>query len=207
MFSLEILNLLNQYKNADEYEKKKIENSLKRIIQNNKEEFLNFAQTKKEQLDEQIKQFMQKCYDEVEDEEKKKELTKGLDKEDKTDFEIIKSAYQKWLEQFINNQNTVNEKCEQIIKEIISHYAPNQLETLKKIIYIKDDENYESFKNMINNYLRIYFAEKIEKYYQSQQYKSLGFFKKRSKKKQILKLLNQIGRYEFNKEEIEQVLK
>lgn len=202
MFTIEILELLNKYKKSDEYERKKIEENLINIIKNNEDEFLNFAQTKAEELDEETRKFMQNCYDKVE--ENKKET---LPKDTKSDYDIIKNAYEKWLDEFKTNLNVANEKCEQIVEEIINHYALNQLDTLKKIMEIKDDENFESFKNMINNYLRKYFVEKIERYYKSEEYIALGFFKKRSKRKQILNLLNDIGKYEFNSEKIEEVLK
>ena len=107
----------------------------------------------------------------------------------------------------INNNNEINTQCEQIIYEIIYHYAENQLETLNKILIIKTDTSYENFKNMLNNYLRKYFAEEIEKYYQSEEFKKLGFFKKKSKKKQILNILNEIGKYKFNQTKINEVLK
>lgn len=207
MFTLDLLNLLNQYKTAEEYEKNNIESNIKNLIKQNKNEFLDFAKQKANSLDANIQNFLQKCYDEVEEDENQEENKQTTPKETTSDFQIIKQAYEKWLEEFLLNQNSPNEKCEKIVEEIIFHYAKKDLETLKKLLEIDNDENFENFKNMINNYLGRYYAEKIEQYYQSEEFKHLGFFKKREQKKKILNLLDQIGKYKFEKEKIDEVLK
>ena len=92
------------------------------------------------------------------------------------------------------------------IRDRINFYAPNRFFVLKKVLEIKDDNDFESFKNMLNNYVRKYFATKISKYYESEEFESLGFFYKRSKKREILNIIGELSKYNFDEKKILEVL-
>ena len=127
------------------------------------------------------------------------------DNKEMSDFEFIKSKYYDWLNEFKKN-NIPNENCEKIVEEIINYYALNSFYVIEEILKIKNDENYEFFKNMIKNYLRKFFAKKIKEYYISEEFNSLNFFQKYKKKKEIIKLLDDIGSYKFDINKIKGVI-
>lgn len=192
MFELEILELLNSYKNADEYDKNKIESSMKKLISEHKQEFQKFLDNS--QIDNEAKDFL---------------LT--LSKEEKTtdekdDFKVIKEMFMRWEIEFEKNRGVPSKKNEEIILEIINFYVKNRFYVLERILEIEDSTNYESFKNMLKNYLRRYFCELIENYYESEKFKSLGYLKKRKKKNQILRALDKVGEYKFKPKEIEEAI-
>lgn len=199
MFELELFELLNQLKKInDEYEINKIKNSISSLIKQNPEKYKSFIQ--KGQVSQEILKFLEEC-ENISLEEKnveKKEIT--------NDFEVIKNYYSKWLNFYNGNNKKIDENCEKIVVEIINFYVINRFDVLEKIFKVKDTEDFESFKNMINNYLRKYYAEKIELYMQSDEYESLGFFAKRKKRKEILFLLDEVGEYKFNQKKIGEVL-
>lgn len=205
MIEIEILSILSKYKKAEEYEKKKLEESLKKIILENKENFLEFAQKQQYNLDDETKKLLQELYEEIDSKEQEENNQKITEKEE--DYTIIKNYYNDWKEEFQNNNSIPNQNCENIIKQIINKYVENDFETIEKILEIKEDETYNKFCNMLNNYLRKYFAQKIQNYYKSEDYIKLGFLKKKNKKKKIIELLNQIGQYKFNSKKIIEVLK
>lgn len=192
MFELELIELLNKYKKSDTYEKGKIKKSITNLISQNKEQYEKFLNT--QAIDAQTKQFLTQCEQEISQEKD----------ETKSDLEIIKNQYSKWLEIYEQNNRIPNQDNEKIILSLINFYAPNRFQILEQILQIKDTQDYEDFKNMLKNYLRKYFAEKIEQYYQSEAYKSLGFFAKRKKKDQIIKTIDNLGKYIFNPKEIEE---
>ncbi len=199
MFELEILELLKKIKSAtDEYELKKLKKSLCNLIKENQQKYENFIQM--QVLDNQTLKIFNEC--------EKIEIEENQNKNNETsDFEIIKKYYLNWLRIYQNNNGIVNEQNEIIINQIITFYAQNRIEVLIGILKTNDDENFEAFKNMLQNYLRKYFAEKINKYYTNENYLNLGFFNKRKKKKKILEILDSIGKYEFDIDKINEVLK
>jgi hypothetical protein len=199
MFELELFELLNQAKKVnDEYEINKVKNSISKLIKQNPEKYKLFIQ--KGEVNQETITFLEGCEDINLEESKvdKKEIT--------NDFEIIKKYYSKWLNFYEENNKETNENCEQIVLEIINFYVLNRYDVLEKVFKIKDSEDFESFKNMIRNYLRKYYAEKIEVYMQSDEFERLSFFSKRKKKNQILNLMDDIGEYNFNQKNIGEVL-
>lgn len=199
MFELELISLLNNYKKADTYEKKRISESITNLISQNKDKLEKFAS--ENELDTESKDLLERIYKEIESQEKK-----NFD-ENSSDFEVIKTAYEKWLAYYETNNNIPEENCEKIIIDLINFYVPNRFEILKEALNINDNESYEVFKNMINNYIRKYFATKIQNYYENGKFTTLNFFQKRKKRKELLKIMDELGEYKFNKQKIEDVIK
>ncbi len=196
MFELEIINLLNNYKKSEDYDKIKIKKSICNLIKENESDFNKFIS--KDGLDDENKKFLNDCYKSI--------LVKNIVKKDTSDFELVKEYYLKWLEIFNRNNKIPNEENEKIILAIINFYVLNRFEVLEEILEIQDSEDFDSFKSMLKNYLRKYFAEKISIYYKSENFKNLGFFEKRKKKNQILEILNEIGEYKFDVKKIKVAL-
>lgn len=200
MFELEFIGLLNEWKKAqDDYSKNKVKSSIENLILENKNEYVKFLQT--QSLDLQTQELLKECENSIEnkkDEENAKE---------QNDFELIKNYYLRWLQFYQNNNNLPESNCEAIIEKLIYTYTGSRFEVLKKVLEIKDDENFENFKGMLKNYIRKYFAQKILAYYESDNYKNLGFFEKRKKKNEILNILDDIGKYEFNYNQIMEVVR
>lgn len=199
MFELELLELLNKLKRTnDNYEINKIKESITNLIAQNNDKYKNFLS--KQELDFPTKKILEECENLVMQKKAQE------NNESQNDFETIKNYYTSWLNYYEKNNKIADENCEKIILQIINFYILNRYNVLEKIFSINDSEDYESFKNMLKNYIRRYYAEKIENYIESDNYKTLGFFEKRKKKNQILNLLTQIGDYKFNPKLIGEVL-
>lgn len=196
MFELEILDLLNLHKKAlTKYDQKKIETSLLKLIKQNSLEYERFK-TKPD-----LEIWTRNIFSEL-DQKINEESTKH---KNNNDFEIIKEGFSKWQEEYETNGKSINKNCEKIINKLIEIYLPEKISILKEILKIKDTENFENFKIMLENYIRDYYAIKIEKYYLTNK-KNWSFLEKHKKESQILKLLNKIGDYKFDNVEIEEVL-
>lgn len=206
MIEIEIISLLNKYKNSTtDFDKNKFKNSIKRLILENPGEFDKFINSSS--LDSKTINFLKSLEDLSELEESKKSNSgSATDSELNSDLEKIKQVYNVWRENFVNNNRVPNEACENVLNEMINFYAPNRFFVLKRVLEIKDDNDFESFKNMLNNYIRKYFAEKISKYYESDEFKNLGFFSKRSKKREILNVISDMSKYVFDEKKILEVL-
>lgn len=200
MFELEILELLKKLKNTtDEYEIKKLKKSISNLIKENPLKYEHFIQM--QALDNQTMKVFNEC-EKIESEEDQNKTSNEIN-----DFEIIKKNYLKWLEIYQKNNNTPNETNEKIIQDIINFYIQNRFEIILQILKTNDDNDFEAFKNMLKNYLRKYFAEKINNYYKSENYTTLGFFAKKRKNKELLLTLDYIGKYEFEKIKLEEFQK
>lgn len=203
MFELELLELLNELKNSTEdYDSKKIKNSICNLIRQNIGEYEKFTQSKA--IDPETINILRECENIIEKENENHE--QSVEKEERTDFEIIKEQYFKWLEIYNNNNKQLIEQNTQIVNQIINFYVQNRFEVIEQILKIEDSEDWEAFKWHIKNNLRVYFGEKIMNYLESEKLKSLSFFKRRRKKYQALELANEIGNYNFDKKEIDEVL-
>ncbi len=199
MFELELLELLNNLKKTDEeYEMKNIKQSISNLISQNHEKLENFVA--KNQLDNNVLSILEECSNNVTSQEKIEQS------ESNSEFDNIKSFYSKWLDYYNKNNKVAEENCENIVNQIINFYVLNRYRVLEKMLSIKDTQDFEAFKNMINNHLRKYYAQKVELYMESDTYNSLGFFSKRKKKDKIIKLLDEIGEYKFRQEFIGEVL-
>lgn len=194
MFELELINLIKEYGNtADIYDKKKIKNSISRLITQNPEKYQKFLQINQPTQD--ILNFLKECETYIEEQK--------IQTNTNDDYIIIKNYYINWLENYVNNNNTTNENCNQIIEQIIKTYAANRFEIIEKILNLDDDSNYESFKWHLKNKLRAKLADKIEEYIISENYQKLNFIKKLKKKNEINSIINEIGNYKFNLKKIE----
>jgi len=198
MFELELITFLNDYKKSDENTKNKILKSISNLIKENNDEFNNFIS--KDNLDEETKKLLKDCSNNFSKDEK-------IKTNEVSDFELIKNYYIKWENIYNQNNKIPNTENEKIVLEIINFYVINRFDVLEEVLKIKDSEDYESFKNMLKNYLRKYFAEKISNYYKSDNFKDLGFFEKRKKKNKILDFLAEIGQYKFDIKKMEEILK
>ena len=200
MFELELIGLLNDYKKASEYDKKKIKESISKLIAQNEDKLSDFIE--KNEVDTWAKTLIEECAKEKQE----KEEEKVEKQEQESEYKVIRKAYEKWLGFYEKNNREADENCEKVILEIINFYAGNRFEVIEQILSIDDTEDYESFKNMLMNYLRKYFVTKVKAYRESEKYKSLGFFAKSREKRKILDLYKEIGAYKFNKSHIEEVL-
>lgn len=205
MFEVELIGLLNKFKSAQtDYDKNLMRNSIKNLCLQNKLEFERFVE--KEGLDDEVREILNTIRIEISSNEALNESSVSKNEED-SDLEKIKKAYLGWRDFFVNNNREPNSNCEKVVVDLIMFYAPNRFEVLKRVLKIVDDNDYESFKNMLKNYLRTYFCEKIEKKYRSlKEDKSVGFFELRNRKKKIVDVLTEIGKYEFNEKKIMEVL-
>lgn len=205
MFEIEMIGLLNKYKNCEtDFDKNKFKNSIKKMIFENSGEFDKFISSSS--LDSETINFLKSLESESESENKKiSESDNGDDLE--SDLEKIKQAYVLWRTDFVNNNRIPNLRCEQIISEMIGFYISNRFFILKKVLDIVDDNDFESFKTMLKNYIRKYFAEKITVYYESEEFKSLGFFDKRKKKKEIIEVIDNMAKYNFDEKKIMEIFK
>lgn len=211
MFELELIEILNRYKKSDKYEQEKIKDSITKLILEDKDKFNNFLNTQSENLDDESKKLLQICFEnsqkinQINSNDVKIENNPNNNKIN-SDFQIIKNLYEQWLKEYKSNNSQPNQKCIEIINSIIKVYADEKIETINKILSIKDSNDFNSFKTMIKNLLRIYFTEKISEYRKSDKYKNLNFIKKIFKKKEILKLYDELGRYEFNVDKIHKLI-
>ena len=200
-----MISLLNKYKNCEtDFDKNKFKNSIKKMIFENSGEFDKFISSSS--LDSNTINFLKGLEKESESENlDNNDETKADDLE--SDLEKIKQAYVLWRTDFVNNSRVPTLKCEQIINEMINFYGTNRFFILKRVLDIVDDNDFESFKTMLKNYIRKYFAEKITVYYQSDEFKSLGFFDKRKKKKEILSVIENMAKYNFDERKIMEIFK
>ncbi|NQZ85369.1 MAG: hypothetical protein HRU03_06640 [Nanoarchaeales archaeon] len=205
MFEIEIISLLNKYKKSEtDFDKNKFKNSIKRLIYENSGEFDKFVNSS--QLDNDTVIFLKGLERIGEDENTDKSKNNISNNEIESDLEKIKQVYNIWRNNFVNNSRVANEKCESVLVEMIEFYAPNRFYLLKRVLEIEDDNDFESFKNMLSNYIRRYYALKITKYFESDNFNSLGFFAKRKKKNELLDVIEKIGKYEFDEKKILEVL-
>jgi len=198
-----MLHLLNKYKSSDEISRKKIKSSIKKLILENSEDYNKFISSNS--LDLNSLDFLKSCS--LENlENANLSVNSKINLEEDSDFNNIKKAFITWNNEYKKNNLQPNKICDKIILDIVNFYALNRFEVLKKILELEDSQDYENFKNMLKNYLRKYFAEKIGEYFQSSNFSSLGFFKRRTKKNLILKVLDEIGDYHFDIKRIKEVI-
>ncbi len=198
MFELELLNLLNEYKNStDNYSKNKIKNSIINLVSQNQNDLIKFKE--KPEIEPWAKQIIDECENEI------KNQTEN-NQESSDDLQIIKQAYSKWLSEYKANQNQVNENCSNIIDKLINFYIIARFDVIESILKLEDNEEFEKFKGHLKNKLRAYFATKVEKYTQTYDFRNLSFLKRTRKKAQLKQLIESIGQYEFNPKKIEEVL-
>ncbi len=204
MFEIEFISLLNEYKKSDEYGRKKAEESISKLIASNIEKFEDFMSKNSQNFDQETISFLKQCYEKSQQNDEEEDSSKVVG--NISDMDIIKRYYDKWFTEYKKNNGILNEVNEKIVMEIINFYALNRFYVLEQLFKVHDTEEFEKFKNMIKNYARRYFAEKIEQYYESDSYKNLGIFEKRRKKKAIVEILNEIGEYRFNVKKITEEL-
>lgn len=121
------------------------------------------------------------------------------------DAEFFKNNFEKWKQEYLQNNQTT-QLNENIIKELIQKYYPLQLEKINEILEIKQDNNFENYKNMLRNYLRTQITQDIKEFYQGN-YKNKTFFEKIKIRRNLNTILNQISKYQFNSEKINETLK
>lgn len=198
MFEIEIIGLINKYKNSmSDEEKNNYKMLLKKLILENEGSFNSFVNS--ESIDAETINFLQGL-------KKDGETESIVYDENSSDLEKIKNSYLSWEKYFSANNNVAENNCENIIVQLVVFYAPNRLGVLKRLFSIKDSEDFESFKIMLKNYLRKYYSEKIEKIYVSAEFEGLGFFEKRKKEQKVLKVVSDLENYIFNEKEILEVL-
>ena len=202
MFEVELLNLINQAKSADNEKKiNDVKGSICNLIVSHKDEFDNFIQ--KNNIDENTRNFLLECKEEIENKEKSESASKATGD---NDFEILRDYYKRWLNFYRNNNQQVEENCNKIVDEIINFYVLNRFDVIEEILQITDTQDYEAFKWHIKNKLRIYFVSQIRKYLNSDNYKDLNFFKKLRKKHELEVAIREISKYNFNKKFIDKVI-
>ena len=199
MFEFDIIRLLNEFRGmSDEYEKQRIKKSISELISQNENEYEEF---KTRDLDSQTLSLLQECENIVKQSKLEKE------KEKATDSQIVKDAFMKWSQEYNLNSKQPNENCIAIINKLIEFYIENRYEVIQTIFDISnEDSDYNAFKAMLKNSIRGYYARKISLYIESDNFASLSLFQKFRKDRDLHKLLKKIGRYEFDRKEIGEVL-
>lgn len=198
MFELELLNLLNEYKQStSEYDRNKTKNSIKKLISENCEKLESFLQ--KPEIEPWAKALLNECEISCKEPQKIKET--------KDDFEIIKNAFQKWSSEYNANNKTLTQANEKIIDDIINFYLPARLETIEEILKIQDTQDWEDFKGHLSNALRAHYAKKLSNYMESENYNSLSFFQKIKKKSQLQKIAKDLANYKCDSKLIEETIK
>ncbi len=205
MFELEMINLLNKLKNSSEDKIEEIKKSLSELISKNKEEYEKFFSKEASTFNQQTLDILKEC--EAKSLEKTEEKNPQTQvNENSPDSDIIKKQYEKWLEIYTKNNKQITDENTKIIDDIINYYIDSKFEVITQILTIKSTMDYEDFKWHLKNKIRAHFATKIEEYLNTT-YPQLSFFDKFKKKKQIVRLTNKIGKYEFDIKNIEEVLK
>ena len=197
MFAIEFLQKLKEYNLSESQDKKNHLKSLYALAKENKEEFKVLLEKEEDNL--QLKNLLQ----DLEQYEKEIDIVEVNDSED--DIVKLKKAFDIWEKEF-SKVNEINDICINIVDDMINFYYNNKPHIFSTLLEIKQNENYELFKNHIKNSLRAKIAENIEKYYESEKYTKLNFFDKIKKKKNIKKTINKIVKYEFNFKEIKEAL-
>ena len=225
MFKLEIIDLLNKIKNAsDDYTANNFKNSLKRLIKQNIEEYKTFKNSGN--IDSGMLRFLDICEKEIESEMMSNNVDNGSSNpisnsgqsstpnivqnytpSSNSDSVVVKNFFDNWKNSFIQNGRVPNENCERIILELINYYVPNKLNIIQELLKVSDSQDFDSFKNMINNYIKDYFNKRISVYLDSEEYNGKWLLAKKNKNMQIMRLINDIGEYKFDLKKIEGILK
>jgi hypothetical protein len=202
MFTLEMLELLKEYRESTEqYDKERIKTSISNLIKEHPNEYEQFKMTQAMQLSSEQQDFLQSCesYTAKSEEETTPEQQTQTENSQPNELEQIRNYFERWNNEFLKN-NDVNEVCEQIINEIIAKYLYKNFSVIEGLIKTDNGPQYEKFKNHLKNNVRAELAKKIENYYHSDAYKNLGFFSRMGKKHKILDFLKDIGNYKFDME-------
>lgn len=199
MFKLELIDLLNKYKKtSDKHEIENIKSSLKKLIQENKDQFNEFINSGN------LTPSQEKTLNEIDLDNNVKEQEAS---EEDNDLNKIKKTFEKWVEFYESNNQQVNENCMKIVDDLIKFYAPKRFSVLKKTLEIEDvNPNFKDFKGLLKNRLRLYFISKLEEYENSDKFTKLGFFKKAKKEIELSFLYLKIGNYNFDTNKIEEVI-
>jgi dGTP triphosphohydrolase len=196
MFTLELLTLLNKIK--EDKNNSNLLSSLSKLIIENAQEFEKFKLTPEYTTD--ISEIISSIESRENSQQKVEETSSHGD-----DLSKIKQVYIQWIQDFQKN-NTINSNCTQLIDSLISFYAPHRFEIIEKILEMQTDQDYERFKNHLKNKLRTYFSKQIVEYTKQERYTSMNFFKKFKKKQELVKLMNNVNNYNFDKKKFKEVL-
>lgn len=213
MFELELISLINEYKKSfSDYDKKQVFTRIENLVLEKSQKFETFIMKNNSSFDEDTNKIILILKEEIKN--KKENLNSKDDTSDtenteikntQTDFDMIKNVYEKWLVEFRKNLEE-NPNCQKMIKDLVNYYMPNNFQTIKKIFDINDNQDFENFKNMIKNYLRIYYVSKIKEYRTSEQFNSMNFFKKFKIKKEIHEIYQDLGKYVFEDDRINKLI-
>lgn len=204
MFKLELLELLNNARRiVSEEELAFVKESICKLISSNVDEYEKFVTVG--DFDEDTRRLLDSCSKALEGSFDGKVAEKKSN--GGSDFDIIKKYYERWVSEYERNNNTATDECESIVKKIINIYVVNNFDVLSRVLGIHDSVSFDAFKNMLKNYIRVYFANRIDLYMKSSEFEDLGFFAKRKKRRQIVRLLDDIGRYQFDPQRFDEVLK
>jgi hypothetical protein len=206
MFSLDFLELLKKYKKEKE-ENADTLNTLKEIenlIENNSEKYYSFKNTFQEQ---ELLQEIENNIIEKNTNSTSNSLTSQSNTTLQSDEDKIISYYKEWQKEFLEHGGKITPKCSQIITLLINTYYEHDFEKLTEIIKSTIKGDYQFFKNHLKNTLRAKMGDELFNYMESDSYKNLNIIKKFWKRKKITKVLKKIARYEFNKDELEEVIR
>jgi DNA polymerase/3'-5' exonuclease PolX len=187
MFTLELFNLISEYKNAIEYDRERIIQSIKNLIKQYPGDFESFMTTQR--IDPAIKAFLTNCASQI---------GEDVSEERMDDIETIKNAYNQWLTIYNSGNNNVSQKNIEICQILIEKYFDTKYPVIEKLLKIEQGPEYEIFKNMILNILRSKYASLLEQYIDSEPYRNLGFFARLKKKRQIKDMIDYLEEYKFD---------
>lgn len=206
MFELDILELLNKYRKAnDEYNKTKILKSINSLIKENPEKFEKVKNSP--DFDSETFSILKKAIDmQDEESEEKNEETQINNNSQSSDIQRVKKAYDNWLLEFKKNGYKPSAKSEMMVSELVNYYILNNFRVIEQILTIEEDETYEKFKNMVTNFTRLYFTNKLKDYRTSQKFKERSLFKRKMIERHILEIYKQMEKYNFNPKRVEEII-
>lgn len=209
MFDLELMGLLREYNNAQSKEQKdELFASLSRLVSQNIPKTQEFIE--KNQPTEEVVALLESCAAPVQSSPSQnttpianiKNATPAL-KEHQTfspqtnsNSSIVKDYYLNWLQAFKASDRKASDKTEEILDELINQFIVSKPEILDATLTIKDTADFETFKIMLKNAMRAYYATKIENYLDGN-FKNLSPIQKFLKKRKLFDLLLDIGKYSF----------
>jgi len=194
MFELNLIRAINDYRNLPNSENKEF---LLNLIRSNKEEVDKFLNNSS--IDADLKKVVLDLVSEINLRSKKLEVNNNYEEISKK----VSEMFLQWKENFISNNNQPNDKCVEIVREIVDFFYNYNIKKLLDILNIKEDKFFDKFKTMIKNSLRVKIANELTFFLDSEEYKKLNFIEKWKVKHLIKKITLDISKYKFEIDKIE----
>jgi hypothetical protein len=216
MFQLEFMSLINKYYKSENEEEKKLNfENLCSLIQNQKDEYENFTQTNT--FSAQTQELLRECENSIIEKTNNEKSTsnnnqevseKNIDPLENNENTIVylKKYVIEWQKEYENSPKEITEKQKNIIEELINRYLPDNFKMIQYLLTMRDFTELIKFQNHLKNNLRVYYANLLTDYMQSNEYKKKNIIRRYYKNKKIYKKLKELNKYVFNHKEIMELL-